>query len=311
MHGNLSVDVAKKTAASPSLVWRSGSGVLLVLLIVIPSRAQQVKWRLDYNTARQEAVEKGLPLLLNVGTENCSWCKKLDIMTLQDTTIVRLLHEQFIPVKVDANQNASLTEALRIQSYPTLILAGPDGKILSTSEGFLDADRLKDLLQKSLVGLKTPEPIANDNDRGQMRMLLTADPEIKLDQRSRRARELLAQAKNDFETRQFLACLDRCETLTTTFADLPECGEAGRLFREIKSNPEWMRQACENLSDRLATLYLAMAETCLKKGQPQQAVFCLERIIQALPGTRQADTALTRLSQLNGQPMRSTNFRQP
>ena len=40
---------------------------------------------------------------------------------------------------------------------------------------------------------------------------------------------------------------------------------------EIKYNPEWMRQACDTLSERLGVLYLSLAETWLKKGQPQQA----------------------------------------
>ena len=64
---------------------------------------------------------------------------------------------------------------------------------------------------------------------------------------------------------------------------LPEAAEAVQLAAEIKSNPEWAKQACDQMSDRLGVLYLALADTWLKKGQPQQAVFYLERVVQNFP----------------------------
>src|SRR4051812_12059200 len=48
------------------------------------ARAQEVSWRNDYNRARQEAAEKGVPLLIDIGTENCYWCKQLDLRTFKD-----------------------------------------------------------------------------------------------------------------------------------------------------------------------------------------------------------------------------------
>src|SRR5947209_19156877 len=88
----------------------------------------------------------------------------------------------------------------------------------------------------------------------------------------------------------------------TDCPDLPEGLEATQLAAEIKNNPQWMRLACDTLSDQLGTLYLSLAETWLKKGQPEQAVICLERVVQTLPGTRQAEAAQLRLAQLQAQP---------
>jgi thioredoxin-like negative regulator of GroEL len=121
-------------------------------------------------------------------------------------------------------------------------------------------------------------------------------------QRSRRARELLAMAREEYRTQQYLFCLKRCDVLAGSFPDLPEGVEAMQLAAEIKNNPEWMRQACDTLSDQLGMLYLSLAETLLKKGQPEQAVVCLERVIQTLPGSRQAETAQVRLAQIQGRP---------
>jgi thioredoxin-like negative regulator of GroEL len=356
--------------------------------------AQEVRWRYDYNEARKEAVEKNRPLILDFGTESCFWCKKLDATTFQESAIVESLNERFIPLKVDAHKSAALADALRIQSYPTLILAAPDGKILGTLEGFLDAPRLQEHLQRALASVSNPEWMNRDyqeatkaiaasdyaraiallksitedgrdrpiqvkagqllkdleqqaagqlararqlDDRGQTAaatnavsqllrqfagtqaaaegaQLLTAlatKPEVRSQVRQRRARELLAQAREDYRTEQYLCCLDRCEILAASYGDLPEGAEAAQLAAEIKNNPEWLQQACEALNARLGGLYLSLAETWIKKGQPQQATFYLERIVKTLPGTRHAEAAQVRLANIQGRPTWQAEFKKP
>jgi tetratricopeptide (TPR) repeat protein len=356
--------------------------------------AQEIQWRRDYNEARREATEKGKPLLLDFGTENCFWCKKLDATTFRESDIVSAVNERFIPLKIDAQRSVALAEALRIQSYPTLILAAPDGKILGTLEGFLDAPRLQDHLQRALASLSNPEWMTRDyleatkaiavsdysravallksitqdgKDRpvqvkasqllqdleqqaagqlvrakqlddkgqtteamhklsellrlyagtqaavegGQLLTALSAKPEIKSQVRQQRARELLTQAREDYRTQQYLCCLDRCELLAASYADLPEGMEALQLAAEIKENPEWLQRACDSLTNRLSGLYLALAESLIKKGQPQQATLYLERVVKSFPGTRDADTAQVRLANIQGRPTWQAEFKKP
>jgi thioredoxin-like negative regulator of GroEL len=373
---------------------RAALGLLLAAAVGGPAAAQEVRWRYDYNAARREAQEKALPLLLEFATEQCFWCRKLEDNTLRDPAVLAVMNERFIPLKIDAQRSPYLVEVLHIQSFPTVVLAAPDGKIVGTLEGFMEPTRFQDHLQRALVSLSNPEWMVRDyqeaaravtasdyaravalltsilqDDRGrpvqvkahqllneveqqaagrlarakhledrgqftdaadtltellrnyagtqaakeggQMLTVLSAKPEIKAQQRASRARELLAQAKEDYRTQQYVCCMDRCELLASGYGDLPEGAEAVQILSEIKANPEWMRQACDSLSDRLGLLYLSLAETWLKKGQPQQAVVCLERVIQAFPGSRQAETAQVRLAQLQGQPTRRADFKNP
>jgi thioredoxin-like negative regulator of GroEL len=149
-------------------------------------------------------------------------------------------------------------------------------------------------------------------DGGEMLTALAKKPEIKDGQRSRRARELLAEAREDYRTQQYLLCLHRCDVLAAAFGDLPEGTEAAQLAGEIKNSPERLRQAAEVAGEQLGSLYLSLAEACLKKGQPQQAMIWLERVVQTLPNTRQADAAQMRLAQLQGQPgTRAVDFKKP
>lgn len=365
-----------------------------LFLTGLPAVAAEVIWRYDYASARREAMEKRLPLLLDFNTDNCFWCTKYDTTTFRDPTVVALLNERFVPLKVHSTTNAALTDALRIQMFPTIVMAAPDGKILVTVDGYKDASQFVDYLQRALGTLHNPEWMARDyeaatkaiadsdysravallksvledgknrpiqikaqqqlddleqqaatrlarakqqhdkgqtaealesvsdllrafagtnaaSEAGQMLKNLTENPEVKAMQRTRRARELLAQAREDYRTQQYLYCLERCEVLASSFPDSPEGAQAIQLASEIKNNPDWMRQACDTLGERLGILYLSLAETWLKKGQPQQAILCLERVIQTLPGTRQAEMAQTRLSQLQGMPTQRANFQRP
>ena len=106
-------------------------------------------------------------------------------------------------------------------------------------------------------------------------------------------------------------CLDRCEVLRGVYADLPEGSEAAQLAAEIKNNPEWLQKACETATERVSVLYLSLAETLIRKGQPQQASLYLEKVVQAFPGTRYAETAQVRLSAIQGRPTFQTDFKKP
>jgi thioredoxin-like negative regulator of GroEL len=355
------------------------------------ARAQDIAWRYDYNRARQEALDKSRPILIDFGTEACFWCKQLDTRTFTDPEIRALLNDRFVPLKVDAHRSPDLAEKLNIKNYPTLVFAGPDGRILGYQEGFLEPPKLKEQLTHALAVVAAPEWMARDyqeaarahaaadfakavsllknivedgKDRpvqARARQLLTdienqaagklAEARQQIDrghtrqgfelltgltkqypgtpaareatvlsqtlasrsegseERARRARDLLARAREDYKAQLFLCCLDRCEVLIGTYSDLPEAAAAGQMAQEIKSNPEWMKQAADQSADRLCLLYLTLADTWLKKGQPQQATFYLERVIQLFPNTRHAEIAQIRLSQIQGASSKSTGFK--
>jgi TolA-binding protein len=120
---------------------------------------------------------------------------------------------------------------------------------------------------------------------------------------------MLIQAREDYRMQQFSCCLDRCELLVSQFPNMPEAQEAAQLLSDIKSSPEFLKSACNQLGDRLAVMTLALAESLLKKGQPQEAVFYFEKVIQNYPDSRHAETAQTRLVQIRGLPSRSTDFK--
>jgi hypothetical protein len=69
----------------------------------------------------------------------------------------------------------------------------------------------------------------------------------------------------------------------------------------IKDDPERLQAACVALEDSLAEIYLALAESWLRRGQPQKAAAALKKVLQICPEKRQAKIAQDRLQQLGNE----------
>jgi len=123
------------------------------------------------------------------------------------------------------------------------------------------------------------------------------------------AKEVLSLIRQDCKSTNYLSCLDRYDYMTATFAEAMETQEAGIIVAEIKSNPEWMKAACEQMGNKLANLYLSLADSWTKKGQPQQAIYYLEKTIQTFPGTKYSESAQVRLAQLLGPSIRAVELK--
>ena len=128
--------------------------------------------------------------------------------------------------------------------------------------------------------------------------LAQSNTQLKVDQRNKRVRELLTQANDFYKSKDYIPCLDRCEIILANYGDLPEGQQAFSLAADIKNNPEWLQNAADVMTDRLGGIYLALADSYLKRGEVRKAQFYLQRVVQAFPGSRLAESAQVRLTQL-------------
>ena len=108
------------------------------------------------------------------------------------------------------------------------------------------------------------------------------------------------QAREFQRQNELVLVVDRCAILSRDFADLPEAQEAALILGSLKNNPIQLQQAADALGERLGEMYLALAETHLKKGQQQRAEYYFQRVVLTCPGSRQAETAQVRLTQIQG-----------
>jgi uncharacterized protein YyaL (SSP411 family) len=181
-------------------------GCLTALLITpILASSQEVEWRHDYGAAKKEARETNRPIVIDFGTAHCVWCDKLDSSTFKDSSVVKLLADRFIPVKVAADREPQLAEALGVQSFPTLVFARPDGKILGVHDGYVDAEKFKGQLQRALSesNLQAPTPVARleetSANKVTTRISLPPPSEESLLEENARLRQEIEQMKRELE----------------------------------------------------------------------------------------------------------------
>ncbi len=142
--------------------WQLYSMFLVYLAFNVASencpKQKEIPWRYDYNQARKEAQEKHRPLLLYVTTSSwpCFYSIQIEKKTLSDPKICGLLVAKFVCLRVDSAKESSLVSHLRIRAYPTVILADPNGKILSTLEGYKEAPYFLEKLQEAVAAAAKP-----------------------------------------------------------------------------------------------------------------------------------------------------------
>lgn len=229
-----------------------------------------IRWHSDYNTARKEAEEKGCPLVVEIGSPTCVHCRRQDATTFRDPAVIALLTRKFVAVRIDGNKEQTFVQQLKVQMYPTTIVAAPDGKILSFLGGYVSAEQFQEHARKAL-------PAAPDKGI---------------------AKDLYAAAREEFQAGRYADCLDKCDRLMVDYADARESTEAIVLAKSIRNDPERLAVACEQLTERTATLYLTLADSWTAKGEPRAAQTCLEKVLALCPRGRLFEQAEQKLRSL-------------
>ena len=111
-----------------------------------------VAWR-GWDRGLEEAKTSGRPMLVDVYTEWCGWCRRMDADVYSRPEIRDYLRDRFVMVKLDAEASdparyegrsfTSRTLAARfgVSGYPTTIFLRPAGDHLVNVPGYVDADR--------------------------------------------------------------------------------------------------------------------------------------------------------------------------
>jgi thioredoxin-related protein len=118
----------------------------------------ELKWRkLDDGIA--EAKKSNKKILLDVYTDWCKWCKKLDTEVYVDPKVAEYLSKAYIPVKLNAESGAKvnykgknlreidIAQVFGVNSYPTIIFLDSKGEPIDRLGGFVDAERFLPIIK--------------------------------------------------------------------------------------------------------------------------------------------------------------------
>jgi thioredoxin-related protein len=120
--------------------------------------AEDVEW-LGWNKAMAEAASKDRPILVDVYTNWCGWCKRMDRDVYARADVRQYLSRHFVAVRLNAESLdevrfedraytlRGLAQRFHVSGYPTTIFLKSNGEHLASVPGYVPADRFKLLLR--------------------------------------------------------------------------------------------------------------------------------------------------------------------
>lgn len=140
---------------------------IILFFISIISNAQEINW-LSIEDVEAAIKKEPRKVVLDVYTDWCGWCKKMDASTFVDSQITEYLNKNYYCVKLDGEDKRTLTfkgtEFNFIKhgrrgyhelaagflkgkmSYPSLVFLDEDLVVLQAMPGFRSADELLPIL---------------------------------------------------------------------------------------------------------------------------------------------------------------------
>jgi thioredoxin-related protein len=144
--------------------------IAFILLFVLPSfiskpintETKVINW-VSITEAYQMNQKEPRKIFVDVYTNWCGWCKKMDKDTFTDPDVVDMVNEKFYAVKLNAENTdpiimagdtttaQMIARSMGVSGYPTIVYIKEDFKTIQPVPGYQNAKKFKDTLEKILA----------------------------------------------------------------------------------------------------------------------------------------------------------------
>jgi thioredoxin-related protein len=120
--------------------------------------AKKINW-VAYDKGIADAKTTNKYVLVQVTTKSCGYCRKMEAEVFTDTSIIRALNTQFVPVRLWADSDRQLEirgykisekefvlSDYPVTGYPTFFFLAPSGRTVTSFIGYRDTPSLKQIL---------------------------------------------------------------------------------------------------------------------------------------------------------------------
>lgn len=121
------------------------------------SHAGEIAWRRVPHAAQQEARQSGRPLLIYVGADFCSYCRKLERTAWVDDGVTRVVDAGFVPLEIDGQRDAAIVRQLGVRGFPAVIVLSPEGRLVGRVDGYREPVAMRAFLARHGVFRETVE----------------------------------------------------------------------------------------------------------------------------------------------------------
>lgn len=131
--------------------------------------AEEIPWSTNIEASLQQARASGKPVLMEFTASWCVYCKRMEKTTFVDPQVVQTVRQNFVAVRVDADQNKALVADLAIKGLPAILIVSPDLQIIERISGFQTPEalvpKLQNVARRSSTPAQQPVMAANRNSR--------------------------------------------------------------------------------------------------------------------------------------------------
>lgn len=141
--------------------------VAFFVLSGITAKAQDVNW-ISFEEALELNKTTPKPILVDLYTDWCGWCKRMDATTYKNEVIVKFINDNYYAVKMDGEGKNDITFKGRTfkfiqqgkskyhelaaaimngkMSYPSTAFFNPEEQLIQTVPGYLQKERFEKIL---------------------------------------------------------------------------------------------------------------------------------------------------------------------
>ncbi|MBK6264202.1 DUF255 domain-containing protein [Marivirga sp. S37H4] len=129
--------------------------------ITEPDKKSKINW-LSLEEAYKLNKEYPRKIFVDVYTDWCGWCKKMDRDTFSDADVAEFVNENYYAVKLNAESkdkiiigqdtttSQMMARSMGVSGYPTIVYIKEDFKTIQAVPGYQKADAFLDTLKKVL-----------------------------------------------------------------------------------------------------------------------------------------------------------------
>jgi len=107
----------------------------------VEATKRQLQWQSSLNNCKISARQKHKLIIVDVYTDNCHWCSRLEHETFQNPGLVAELGDRFIWLKLHARINAAELKPYKVSGYPTVLVIDAQGKVVTSISGYVPPEQ--------------------------------------------------------------------------------------------------------------------------------------------------------------------------
>ena len=112
-----------------------------------PNRAAEISWAEWGDEPFERAAAESKPVLLAISAVWCHWCHVMDETTYSDPGVIRMLNEDYVPVRVDTDMRPDVNKRYNQGGWPSVAILTPEGFVL-VGTTYLPPEEMLSLLGK-------------------------------------------------------------------------------------------------------------------------------------------------------------------